>query len=585
MTSTAEARPANSPLVLIIRDGWGENPNPSHDPFNAPKIAASRGLTPTDDMLRRTWPKTLIKTSGEDVGLPGVGPEATMGNSEVGHQNIGAGRIVPQESLVMTKACHAGLHTNQAIKAAIERCLPGAGGERRTTHERALHLLGINSDAGVHGLLDHLYAILRACKSLGLTERVYVHLFTDGRDTGPYTGKEYARQVEAACAEIGVGYVASVVGRYYAMDRDHRWERVALAYRLLTDGHYDGGVGHFRNAEDAMQEYYDHPSADNLRGDEFVRPRTCGGPNGGHYNSDSRIKEGDSVIFYNYRGDRPREISAAFCFPDSEWAKVKPSPDSGKVGFDRGTKLNLHYVIMTEYWEKLLPHVQGVAFPRPPKMKNIGGEVISSLGLRQFRCAETEKYPHVTFFFNDYRDEPFAGETRENPQSPKVATYDLKPEMAGVEVADAVLRRLAAADCEDFIVVNFANGDMVGHTGNLEAAIKACATVDAGVGKIIDATLKRGGSLIITADHGNCEQMYDPETKAPHTAHTIYDVPLFVVGEKFRKATLRGDFDASGWFRPETRSTRGRLGDILPTALAMMGLSKPAEMTGRSLLA
>lgn len=578
MSSTTHAKPANTPLVLIIRDGWGENPNPPHDSFNAPKIAASRGLTPTDDLLRQTWPKTLIKTSGEDVGLPGVGPEATMGNSEVGHQNIGAGRIVPQESLVMTKACKAGLHTNQAIKAAIERCLPGAGGEGRTAHERALHLLGINSDAGVHGLLDHLYAILRACQSLGLTERVYIHLFTDGRDTGPYTGKEYARQVEAACAEIGVGYVASVVGRYYAMDRDHRWERVKLAYDMLVG---TGGPS-APSAENAIQNYYDHPSGDTLRGDEFITPTAIGAP---AQVAASRIKSDDSVIFFNYRGDRPREISAAFCFPDNEWAKVKPSPDSGKVGFERGAKLNLHYVIMTEYWEKLLPHVQGIAFPRPPKMKHIGGEVISSLGLRQFRCAETEKYPHVTFFFNDYRDEPFPGETRENPQSPKVATYDLMPEMAGVEVADAVLRRLAAADCEDFIVVNFANGDMVGHTGNLEAAIKACATVDAGVGKIIDATLKRGGSLIITADHGNCEQMYDPETRAPHTAHTIYDVPLFVVGEKFRKATLRGDFDASGWFRPETRGARGRLGDILPTALAMMGLSKPAEMTGRSLLA
>lgn len=563
------AKPANTPLVLIVRDGWGENPNPSHDSFNAPKIAASRGLAPTDDMLRRNWPKTLIKTSGEDVGLPGVGPEATMGNSEVGHQNIGAGRIVPQESLVMTKACLTGLHTNAAIKTAIERA---------KSTGTSLHLLGINSDAGVHGLLDHLYAILRACKSLGLTERVYVHLFTDGRDTGPYTGKEYARQVEAACAEIGVGRVASVVGRYYAMDRDHRWERVKLAYDMLVS---TGGPSSPRT-EVAIQNYYDHPSGDTLRGDEFITPTAIGVP---AQIAASRIKSGDSVIFFNYRGDRPREISAAFCFPDGEWAKVKPSPDSGKVGFDRGTKLNLHYVIMTEYWEKLLPHVQGIAFPRPPKMKHIGGEVISSLGLRQFRCAETEKYPHVTFFFNDYRDEPFPGETRENPQSPKVATYDLKPEMAGVEVADAVLRRLATADCEDFIVVNFANGDMVGHTGNLEAAIKACATVDAGVGKIIDATLKRGGSLIITADHGNCEQMYDPETKAPHTAHTIYDVPLFVVGEKFRKATLRGDFDASGWFRPETRAARGRLGDILPTALAMMGLSKPAEMTGHSLLA
>jgi 2,3-bisphosphoglycerate-independent phosphoglycerate mutase len=298
----------------------------------------------------------------------------------------------------------------------------------------------------------------------------------------------------------------------------------------------------------------------------------------------SRVRSGDAVVFFNYRGDRPREISAAFCFPDAAWAKVKPSPDSGKNGFDRGAKLDLHYVIMTEYWEALLPHVQGIAFPRPPKMKDIGGQTVSALGLTQFRCAETEKYPHVTFFFNDYRDEPFPGEHRENPQSPKVATYDLKPEMAGVEVAEAVLRRLASPDCEDVLIVNFANGDMVGHTGNLEAAVRACATVDQGVGRIIDATLARGGALIVTADHGNCEQMFDPETNAPHTAHTLYDVPLFVVGKGFQGRPLRGDREASGWFRPEVRAQRGRLGDIFPTALAMMGIEKPAEMTGRSLL-
>ncbi len=239
---------------------------------------------------------------------------------------------------------------------------------------------------------------------------------------------------------------------------------------------------------------------------------------------------------------------------------------------------------MTEYWEELLPFVK-VAFPKPPKMKNIGGEYVSSLGLRQFRCAETEKYPHVTFFFNDYRDPPFPGETRENPQSPKVATYDLKPEMSADQVRDAVLRRLAAPDCEEFIVVNFANGDMVGHTGVLEAAVKAVATVDACVGQIVDATLQRGGSLIVTADHGNCEQMWDPATNAPHTAHTVYDVPLIVVGPAFKGRALRGDTQGAGWFRPEVRGARGRLADIFPTALDMMGLTKPAPMEGRSLLA
>jgi 2,3-bisphosphoglycerate-independent phosphoglycerate mutase len=560
--------PTNTPLVLIVRDGWGENPNPSHDAFNAPKIASARGLTPTDAMLRREWPKTLIKTSGVDVGLP----PGTMGNSEVGHQNIGAGRVVPQESLVMTAACEAGLHTNRAIKTAVEQAKAKGG---------SLHLFGINSDAGVHGMLDHLYAILQACKRLGMTERVYLHMFTDGRDTGPFTGLGFTKQLEAKCKSIGVGRIVTVAGRYYAMDRDHRWERVKLAYDCLI-GAQTAGTRTAKSAAEAIQYCYDHPTGETLKGDEFVTPTAIGETDADI--SSTRVKSGDSVIFFNYRGDRPREISAAFCFPDDQWAKVKPSPDSGKVGFDRGTKLNLHYVIMSEYWEKLLPFVQGVAFPKPPKMVNIGGAVLSAQGLGQFRCAETEKYPHVTFFFNDYREEPFPGETRENPPSPKVATYDMKPEMSANEIAAAVLRRLAAPDREDVLIVNFANPDMVGHTGNLEAAITACATVDACVGRVIEATLKLGGSLIVTADHGNCEQMFDPETGSPHTAHTIFDVPLFVVGEKFRGAELRGDFDAAGWFKPEVRAKRGRLGDIMPTALAMMGVAKPAEMTGESLL-
>lgn len=556
----------NTPCVLIIRDGWGANPNPEHDAFNAIK----RAKTPVADMLDRQWPRTLVKTSGEDVGLP----DATMGNSEVGHQNIGAGRMVPQESLVMTKACDAGLHTNPAIKAAIERSLsPRADGSRPS-----LHLLGINSDAGVHGLLEHLYAILRACHTLGLRERVYLHLFTDGRDTGPFTGKSFAEAVDAQCASIGVGRIASLIGRYYAMDRDHRWERVRSAYDCLT-GRVEPPS--FPTPALAIQAYYDAPTADNLRGDEFVTPRAVGTPD---QSRASRIADGDSVVFFNYRGDRPRELSAAFCFPDDAWKNVKPSPDSGSRGFDRGAKLNLHYTIMTEYWEALLPHVQGVAFPKPPKMPDILGKALADAGLRQFRCAETEKYPHVTFFFNDYRDEPFPGEVRENPQSPKVSTYDLKPEMAAPEIRDAVLRRLAATDCEDVLIVNFANGDMVGHTGNLDAATHACETVDACVGSILDATLARGGSLIVTADHGNAEQMFDPETNAPHTAHTTYDVPLYVVGEAFKGRRLRGDSDVRGWFNTTTRAGRGRLGDIAPTLLDMIGLPQPAAMTGRSLL-
>lgn len=561
---------ARGPVVLIIRDGWGENPNPAHDAFNAPKVASARGLTPVDDALRRDWPMTLIKTSGEDVGLPGTGESGTMGNSEVGHQNIGAGRVVPQESLVMTKSCESGLDGNVAIKVAVERCV--------AVKERSLHLMGICSDAGVHGLLEHLYAIVRAAKTLGLRERVYLHMFTDGRDTGPYSGIEFVRRVEAACREIGVGSVATVAGRYYAMDRDHRWERVKAAYDCLTRG--DGGP-RAATAQAAIQGYYDHPSGETLRGDEFVTPTSIGTT---EHVSASRIKDGDSVVFFNYRGDRPRELSAAFCFPDAEWAKVKPSPDSGRAGFDRGRKLNLHYTIMTEYWEKLLPHVQGVAFPKPPKMKDIAGRAIADAGLRQFRCAETEKYPHVTFFFNDYRDEPFPGESRENPQSPRVATYDMKPEMAADEITAAVLGRLSAADCEDVLIVNYANGDMVGHTGNLSAAVLACASVDAGVGRVMDAALARGGSLVITADHGNCEQMFDPATNAPHTAHTIYDVPLFVVCPARRGEGVRGDRDPAGWFRPEVRAMRGRLGDVMPTVFDLAGIATPDAMTGRTLL-
>lgn len=552
----------NVPLVLIIRDGWGENPNPGHDAFNAVKLAK----TPVDDRLRAEWPWTLIKTSGEDVGLP----EGTMGNSEVGHQNIGAGRVVDQESVAITKACRAGLEKNAVVAEAVSEA------KRRG---KSVHFMGINSDAGVHGLLEHLFACLKACKALGMPgDRVFVHLFTDGRDTGPFSGLAFAERVERSCAEIGVGRVVSVIGRYDAMDRDNRWERVRRAYDCLTGR---GETKRAPSAAKAIQSYYDAPAAENLKGDEYVPPTVIARDDKDA--QETRIASGDTVIFYNYRGDRPREISAAFVFPDDKWARVKPSPDSGKNGFDRGQKLDLHYVTMTAYWEELSGLVK-VAFPKPPKMVNIAGEYVSKLGLRQFRCAETEKYPHVTFFFNDYRDQPFEGEHRENPQSPKVATYDLKPEMAAGEIRDAVLKRLAAPDCESLIVVNFANGDMVGHTGNLKAAVIACETVDACVGQILDATLNRGGSAIVTADHGNCEQMWDPASNAPHTAHTTYDVPLVIVGEAFRGRGLRGDKRVENWTNADARANRGRLADILPTAFEMMGLEKPAEMSGESLL-
>ncbi|MBX3322627.1 MAG: 2,3-bisphosphoglycerate-independent phosphoglycerate mutase [Phycisphaeraceae bacterium] len=538
---------AQTPMVLIIRDGWGENPNSEHDVFNAVKLAR----TPVSDRLMTEWPSTLIKTSGEDVGLPA----GTMGNSEVGHQNIGAGRVVDQESVAITKACRGGLEKNEVIAKAIGQA---------KAKKRSVHLMGICSDAGVHGLLEHLYAVLHACKTLGQPgDRVFVHLFTDGRDTGPFSGIEFAGQVERACTEIGVGRIASVIGRYFAMDRDNRWERVQKAYDCLTGR---GQVQRSKSATEAIRAYYDTPAAANLKGDEYIPPTVIAADDAEAHAT--RISNDDTVIFYNYRGDRPREISAAFVFPDEAWAKVKPSPDSGRIGFDRGERLRVCYVTMTAYWEELAGHVK-VAFPKPPKMVNIAGEHLSKAGLTQFRCAESEKYPHVTFFFNDYRDAPFEGEHRENPQSPKVSTYDQKPEMAAREVCEAVLRRLDAADCEAFIVVNFANGDMVGHTGNLEATVRACEVVDECVGKIVDKTLARGGALIVTADHGNAEQMWDPLSNTPHTAHTTYDVPMIVVGEAFRGAKLKAG---------------GRLADLVPTALAMMGLEKPAEMTGISLI-
>lgn len=551
----------NTPFILIIRDGWGTNPYPEHRSFNAVELAD----TPVADALMRDWPSTLIKTSGPDVGLT----EGTMGNSEVGHQNIGAGRIVDQDAVRISKAARAGFGTNPVLQKAV------ASAARAN---KAVHLLGICSDAGVHGLLEHLYALLELCREQA-APRVFVHLFTDGRDTGPFSGRDFVEAVENRCLQLDgdAFHVASVIGRYWAMDRDNRWERVRRAYDCLT-GRGDP-VPNFATAGEAVQAYYDYPEGGaTLAGDEFISPRTVGDA------ESSRIRSGDTVIFYNYRGDRPRELCSAFLLPEFYGAEeVKPSPDTGERGFDRGPKLDLDFVIMTPYSNRLASLAK-VAFEKPPRMTDIAGEYFSRLGLTQFRCAETEKYPHVTFFFNDYRDEPFAGEHREIIQSPKVATYDLQPEMSARGVCEAVLRRLAAKDCEDMIVVNFANGDMVGHTGNLDAAIQACQTVDACVGQIVDRTLARGGSLIVTADHGNAEQMWDPQANSPHTAHTTYDVPLIVVGEAFRGCRLVGDTDPAGWFDERLRAKRGRLADILPTALEMMGLDKPEAMTGRSLL-
>lgn len=558
-TPSATARPANSPLVLIVRDGWGHNPNPAHDSFNAVKLARK----PVDDMLAANWPQTMVKTCGLDVGVPAD----QTGNSEVGHQNIGAGRIVDQEVVRITKACESGgIAENAAIRDAVLAAKQA---------DRYVHLIGIASDAGVHGLLEHLYALVRACKQHGQT-KVALHLCTDGRDTPPYSGEGFVKQVEETLRQIGIGTIATVMGRYYAMDRDFRWERVKLAYDAMTLNHDAASVPRAATAAEALKRYYANPSTPSQGGDEFVPPTIIA--HSSQEARQTRITTGDSVIFYNYRGDRPREISMAFILPDEQWAKVKPSPDSGRNGFDRGQRPVTHFVAMTAWAENLLPYMN-VAFHKPPKLRMIAGELLSSLGLRQFRCAETEKFPHVTFFFNDYREEPFPGESRVNPPSPKVATYDLQPEMSAAGVRDAVLQRLAASDCEDVLIVNFANCDMVGHTGNLAAAIKAVEFTDACVGAVVQATLARGGSLIVTADHGNAEQMFDPESNSPHTAHTMNDVPLYVVGAAFKGRTLRGAAATE-----LQREQRGRLADVMPTALDMLGITKPGEMTGESLL-
>jgi 2,3-bisphosphoglycerate-independent phosphoglycerate mutase len=357
---------------------------------------------------------------------------------------------------------------------------------------------------------------------------------------------QYISQIEAKMAELGVGKIATVSGRYWAMDRDNRWPRVEKAFRAMT-----AAIGpKFRSAQEAVQNYYNHPTEPNMAGDEFVTPSVISDDG---QTPRAVVRDGDSIIFYNYRGDRPREITKAFVLPEFN-------------GFDRGPMLDLFYCTMTAYETGLPVHV---AYPKPPKMKNILGQYISDLGLKQFRCAETEKFPHVTFFFNDYREEPFPGEDRQIVPSPKdVTTYDQKPEMSAAGVCDEVLRRIDSG-IYDLIAVNFANCDMVGHTGVLAAAIKAVEFVDDCVGKIFAAVQKQNGAMIVLADHGNCEQMIDPATGGPHTAHTIYDVELIVVDDRFKGRKL-----VEG----------GRLADVAPTALKIMGLPQPAEMSGKSLV-
>ncbi|MEC7353011.1 MAG: 2,3-bisphosphoglycerate-independent phosphoglycerate mutase [Planctomycetota bacterium] len=545
-SATGPSSPRRSPpCLLVIRDGWGRNPHPEHNAFNAIHLAG----TPVADRLASEWPSTLIRTSGEDVGLP-TGPDGpVMGNSEVGHQNIGAGRIVDQELMRITRSIRSGaFFENVGLDAAFGR-VESTGG--------TVHLLGLVSDGKVHSDVHHLLALIdlasrRGCPPKGLR----VHAITDGRDTPPRSGVDHLKEVERTLDEAGYPPIATVLGRYWAMDRDHRWDRVELAYDSLVEG--TGRTA--ASALGALEAHYRAPEDPSMSGDEFMPPTALGdGPDGV---AESRIRDGDSVIFFNFRGDRPRELIRAFSLGDRQLA-AQPNG-----GFQRRHRVHDVAITGLTRYEEGLP--MEVAFEKPEKMPSILGEVLSAAGLSQFRCAETEKFPHVTFFFNDYREDPFPGESRTMIPSPtEVSTYDKKPEMSAFEVRDAVLERIRAADREDLIIVNFANGDMVGHTGDLGAAIAACEHVDACVGSLVEEVLGRDGSLIVTADHGNAEQMWNVEDDCPHTAHTSYDVPLHLVGERFRGMRLREG---------------GRLADIAPTLLELLGVERPAAMTGKSLI-
>ena len=502
------------PLALIILDGFGYNPSDYGNAIRAAK-------TPNLDKLFATCPHTLIGASGMDVGLP----DGQMGNSEVGHTNIGAGRVVYQELTRITKSISDGdFFQNEALCGAVENCKKNG---------TALHLMGLLSDGGVHSHNKHLYGLLELAKRAGL-EKVYVHCFMDGRDVPPTSGKEYIEELLAKTKEIGVGKIASIMGRYYAMDRDNRWERAEKAYAAMVYG--EGETAECPVC--AMEKSY---AADVT--DEFVVPVVC--------DKEGQIHANDSVIFFNFRPDRAREITRTLVDPDFN-------------GFVRKNGFfPLYFVCMTQYDAKM-PNVQ-VAF-KPQSLANTFGQYISDKGLTQLRIAETEKYAHVTFFFNGGVEAPCQNEDRALIASPKVATYDLKPEMSAYEVTDELLARLDSGKY-DVIILNFANCDMVGHTGVFEAAVAAVEAVDTCLGKVVDKILSMGGRALITADHGNADQMYEPDG-SPFTAHTTNPVPLLLVGDK-----------------DHTLKEGGRLADLAPTMLEMLGLPKPVEMDGKSLLA
>ncbi|MBQ9536002.1 MAG: 2,3-bisphosphoglycerate-independent phosphoglycerate mutase [Clostridia bacterium] len=500
----------NKPLVLMILDGWGQAP-PSPD--NA--VTAAR--TPNLDAAFRRWSSALLRCSGLDVGLP----DGQIGNSEVGHTNIGAGRVVYQDLPRISKAVADGdFFQNPALLGAVSHAKAGGG---------AVHLMGLLSDGGVHSTTEHLFALLRLCEDHGV--RTFVHCFMDGRDTAPKSGAGYMRELTEHIAAHGLhARIASVSGRFYAMDRDKRWERLEKAYAALAAG----DAPFCADPVQVLEQSY----AEDVT-DEFVVPHIC--------LRGAEITARDSVIFYNFRPDRARELTRAFV--DEEFDGF-PRPQGA---------IKPHYVCMTQY-DASMPNVQ-VAF-KPQTLHNIFGEYIAAQGLRQLRIAETEKYAHVTFFFNGGREEPFSGEERILVPSPKVATYDLQPEMSAYEVADKCVHAIEHGGF-DVIILNFANCDMVGHTGVFDAAVRAVEAVDTCVGRLLDAIERVGGAAIITADHGNAEHMFDES--GPFTAHTTNPVPVIMC-------------------RDGVRVRDGALCDLAPTMLELLGLDKPTDMTGESLI-
>ncbi|HWR37919.1 MAG TPA: 2,3-bisphosphoglycerate-independent phosphoglycerate mutase [Patescibacteria group bacterium] len=505
------------PVALLILDGWGlGDPNDSYNAIAQAKPARM-------EQLAAEYPVTALACSGEAVGLP----NGQMGNSEVGHLNIGAGRVVYQELTRISKSIHDGdFFTNSVLGQVMEQAKAGGG---------ALHLMGLLSDGGVHSHNTHLYALVAMAKTYGL-ERVYIHAFMDGRDTPPSSGAGYVAELEAELARTGVGKIATVSGRYYAMDRDKRWDRVEKAYAVLA---YGEGVK-APDAATAMKQAYDQQQTD-----EFVLPTLV--ENSGF----AGMAAGDGVIFFNFRPDRGRELTHVLTSPVF-------------VGFERRTgRIPLHYATMTEYDETFsVP----VAYP-PNHPTGTLGEIFSKAGKTQLRIAETEKYAHVTYFFSGGEETPFKGEERILVPSPKVATYDLQPEMSAREVTDQAVAEIRAGK-HDLIILNYANGDMVGHTGLLAAAIEAVRVVDECVGRIVDAVREQNGITMITADHGNADMMRDPVSGEPFTAHTTNPVPFILVSDRHRNCRLRP----------------GILADIAPTILELTGLAPTAAMTGQSLL-